>query len=61
MLLWFEVDDFGAALTRVREAEAAVEREAHENPNARQQEIWLRDPDGYRVVIAGPSAYRPRS
>jgi hypothetical protein len=23
------------------------------NPNARQREIWLRDPDGYVVVLAG--------
>ena len=27
---------------------------------ARQQEIWFRDPDGYLVVLAGPSEYRPR-
>jgi len=26
------------------------------NPNANQREIWLRDPDGYVVVIAGPTA-----
>jgi hypothetical protein len=24
-------------------------------------EIWLRDPDGYLVVLAGPSEYRPRA
>jgi len=27
------------------------------NPMAKQMEIWLRDPDGYRVVVAGPSKY----
>jgi len=62
--LWFEVDDFAAAVARVRAASASmpveVEVEPHENPNAGQHEIWLRDPDGYRVVLAGPSAYRPR-
>jgi hypothetical protein len=26
-----------------------------------QQEIWLCDPDGYVVVLAGPSEWRPRS
>lgn len=25
------------------------------NPNARQRECWMRDPDGYLVVIAGLS------
>ena len=24
------------------------------NPNAQHREIWLRDPDGYVVVLAGP-------
>ena len=32
----------------------------HVNPNAKQRELWLRDPDGYTVVLAGPSEYRPR-
>jgi catechol 2,3-dioxygenase-like lactoylglutathione lyase family enzyme len=59
-LLWFEVSDFDAAVERVRGLEALVERDVHVNPNAKQQEIWLRDPDGYLVVLAGPSEYRPR-
>ena len=58
--LWFEVSDFDAAVDRARAHGAHVETEPHENPNARQMEIWLTDPDGYRVVVAGPSAYRPR-
>ncbi len=60
-LLWFEVSDFDAAVQRVRGVEALVERDVHVNPNAKQQEIWLRDPDGYLVVLAGPSEYRPRA
>ena len=60
-LLWFEVSDFDAAVQRARSAGAEVEREVHVNPNAKQREIWLRDPDGYRVVLAGPSEYRPRA
>ena len=40
---------------------ASVVRDEHTNPNARQQEIWVRDPDGYLVVFAGPSEYRPRA
>jgi len=59
-LLWFEVSDFEAAATRVKAIGAVIERDVHVNPNAGQQEIWLRDPDGYLVVLAGPSEYRPR-
>jgi predicted enzyme related to lactoylglutathione lyase len=60
VLLWFEVRDFDAAVERVRATGAPVTRDAHTNPNARHQEIWIRDPDGYVVVVAGPSEYRPR-
>jgi hypothetical protein len=60
-LLWFEVSDFDAAVQRARAVEALVERDVHVNPNAKQREIWLRDPDGYLVVLAGPSDYRPRA
>lgn len=61
LLLWFEVSDFDAAVQRARGAEAVVEKDVHVNPNAMQEEIWLRDPDGYLVVLAGPSEYRPRA
>jgi catechol 2,3-dioxygenase-like lactoylglutathione lyase family enzyme len=61
VLLWFEVADFDAAVERVRATGAPVVTDVHTNPNARQQEIWVRDPDGYLVVLAGPSAYRPRA
>ena len=59
-LLWFEVADFGAAVARARQLGAQVERDVHDDPNAKQQELWLRDHDGYLVVLAGPSDYRPR-
>ena len=60
LLVWFEVADFDAAVARARQLGAHVERDVHVNPNAQQQELWLRDPDGYLVVLAGPSEYRPR-
>ncbi|CAN5130867.1 hypothetical protein BH20ACT13_BH20ACT13_01400 [soil metagenome] len=59
-LLWFEVSDFDGAVQRARDIDARVERDVHVNPNAKQRELWLRDPDGYVVVVAGPSEYRPR-
>lgn len=61
VLLWFEVADFDAAVERVRVSGAPVVRDVHANPDARQQELWVRDPDGYLVVLAGPSEYRPRA
>jgi catechol 2,3-dioxygenase-like lactoylglutathione lyase family enzyme len=60
ILVWFEVADFEATAERARAMQAEIEREVHTNPNAQQQELWLRDPDGYLVVLAGPSEYRPR-
>lgn len=59
-LVWFEVDDIVAAIDRVRGLAAPIVRGPEVNPNARQTEVWLRDPDGYLVVLAGPSDYRPR-
>jgi len=61
VLLWFEVSDVDAAAERAKSVRAEVERDVHVNPNAKQREIWLRDPDGYLVVLAGPSEYRPRT
>ena len=52
--LWFETDRFDAAVERIRHAGAEIVTDAHTNPNAGHQEIWLRDPDGYLVVLASP-------
>ena len=54
MLLWFEVDDFDAAVARARELGAPVVLDVHRNPNANHRELWIRDPDGYTVVVASP-------
>lgn len=61
VLLWFELADFDAAVERARAHGAEVVADVHVNPNAKQRELWLRDPDGYTVVLAGESEYRPRS
>lgn len=54
LLLWFAVDDFDAAVKRITKLGATVHTKPHVNPNAQQWEMWLHDPDGYVVVIAGP-------
>ena len=53
VLLWFRTDAFDAAVERARELGAEILVEPHVNPNARHRECWLRDPDGYVVVLAG--------
>ena len=52
VLLWFEVDNFDAAVKRARSLRAQVVEEPHVNPQAQHREMWIRDPDGYVVVIA---------
>ena len=54
VLLWFEVDDFDSAVARARGLGAEIILEPHINPAPRHREIWLRDPDGYVLVIASP-------
>jgi hypothetical protein len=56
VLLWFEVSDFAAAVERARSLNAPVLEEPHVNPNSGIDEMWIRDPDGYVVVVAGPGA-----
>jgi catechol 2,3-dioxygenase-like lactoylglutathione lyase family enzyme len=51
--VWFEVDDLDAAIARIRKAKAAIVTDVHVNPNAGHREIWVHDPDGYLVVLAG--------
>ncbi len=52
--LWFETADFDAALGRIRALGAEITEDVHVNPNANHREIWLRDPDGFSVVISSP-------
>ncbi len=54
VLLWFEVDDFDAAVKRARALRATILLKPHVNPAPGHREIWILDPDGYVVVIASP-------
>jgi catechol 2,3-dioxygenase-like lactoylglutathione lyase family enzyme len=53
--LWFEADDFDGAVGRIRDGEVEVVTDVHVNPNADHREIWIRDLDGYLVVLAEAS------
>lgn len=59
VLLWFEVDDFDAAAARAHELKAEIVLPRHRNPpdgngGPNHWELWLRDPDGYAIVLASP-------
>jgi hypothetical protein len=68
VLLWFEIDDFDAAMVRVAEMKPEIVIPRHRNPpgegGPNHWECWLCDPDGYTVVLASPDgspdgAWRP--
>jgi hypothetical protein len=52
--LWFQVNDFDAAVERARGLSAEIVAEPHVNDKPMHREIWLRDSDGYVVVVASP-------
>lgn len=54
VLLWFELDDLDAAVSRARALKAEVVEDVHVNPAPCHREIWLRDPDGYLIVLCSP-------
>lgn len=61
VLLWFgEVADFDGAVERAGRLGGPVVRAPHRNPPEGEgngpghREVWLRDPDGYVVVVASP-------
>jgi catechol 2,3-dioxygenase-like lactoylglutathione lyase family enzyme len=60
VLIWFELNDFDSAVERARGLRAEVIEEPHVNPGPQHREIWLRDPDGYVVVIASPDGESSR-
>ncbi|GAA0602483.1 hypothetical protein GCM10009534_41270 [Kribbella sandramycini] len=54
--IWFEADDLPAAAARAITVGATVQTDVHHNPNAGHDELWLRDLDGYLVVLASSGA-----
>ena len=62
--MWFETDDFDGAVERARALGAEIVRAPHRNPpdgpgGPAHRELWLRDPDGYLVVVASPDGESP--
>jgi predicted enzyme related to lactoylglutathione lyase len=53
VILWFELQDFDAAVARAEQmqVEVVMERLWSDNGN---WEYWLRDPEGYKIVLTSP-------
>lgn len=59
VILWFELDDFDGAVQRAESMGVEVVMARHRNPptgdgGPNHWEYWLRDPNGYLVVLASP-------
>jgi catechol 2,3-dioxygenase-like lactoylglutathione lyase family enzyme len=59
LLLWFEVEDFDAIMQRATEMNVSIVLPRRRNPadgdgGPNHWECWMRDPDGYVVVVASP-------
>jgi catechol 2,3-dioxygenase-like lactoylglutathione lyase family enzyme len=64
LALWFEIDDFDDAVLRADSLQAQIVMPPHRNPpdgpgGPDHREIWLRDPDGYLIVLASPDGESP--
>jgi len=53
VLLWFELEDFEAAVARARLMRIDVVKEPFLSENG-NYEFWLRDRDGYGLVLTSP-------
>ena len=53
VILWFELEDFDAAVERAAQMKVDVVRPPRLSSNG-NFEFWLRDPDGYSLVLTSP-------
>jgi hypothetical protein len=58
VVLWFQLDNFDAGVERARRLSPEVIEGPLFNPAPQHREIWLRDHDGYVVVLASPDGER---
>jgi hypothetical protein len=61
VLHWFEVEDFNKVVEAANSLQALLVLGPYSNPLVKHMEIRLRDPDGYRVVVAESSEYSRQS
>ena len=53
VILWFELDDFDAAVARAEAMKVKVLRPSKLSENG-NWEYWLQDTEGYTVVLTSP-------
>jgi len=58
-VVWFESDDFDAVVARANDMRAEIVLGPVRNPpdgdgGPNHRELWLRDPNGYTVVVCSP-------
>jgi catechol 2,3-dioxygenase-like lactoylglutathione lyase family enzyme len=53
VVLWFELEDFDAAVARAEAMKPTILRPRRFSDNG-NWEYWLRDPEGYTVVLTSP-------
>ena len=53
--VWLADADLDDVLARIEATATPIAGGPLYNPNARHREIWLHDPDGHLVVVAGPA------
>ena len=58
LVLYFRVGEgLADGVERARGMDANIVQGPSFNELARQEELWVRDPDGYTVVLCGPAAW----
>ncbi len=53
VVIWFQTQRIDQMYKRAQAAGAEIIEAIKINPSANHREFWLRDPDGYVVVVAG--------
>ena len=53
VVLWFQTEKIANAFKRAQAQKPEILEAIKVNPNANHRKFWLRDPDGYVVVVAG--------
>ena len=53
VLLWFELEDYRAAVQRAADMQVEIIKPSHLSEN-QNWELWLRDLDGYTLVLTSP-------
>lgn len=58
VVMYYRVgEDLAAAAKRAKDMSATILKPISFNELAHQEELWVKDPDGYTVVLSGPASW----